>query len=104
MLNAIILLASGILGMLAVNLIEIDKLNQASDQNTNLKKYLSKHWANMALSLIMVIASIIARTYVKSLEDAGWTLLGGTFAIGMAGPTVAQFIRDQTINRFKSAQ
>lgn len=92
MLNVLFLLLAGILGILTANLIEIDKLNQASDGNINLKKYLQKNWAKMSLSLCMVIAGIICRNYVANLQATGKSLALGVFCIGMAGPMAAEFI------------
>jgi hypothetical protein len=91
----------GIAGILVANLIVIDKQNQ-TDQPTNLKKYVARHWANMLLSVIMVAVAIIAKQFIEQLEAAGKSLFLGIFSIGLSAPTIAQFVRDKTLQVLKT--
>lgn len=102
MFNDLILFAVGLAGILTVNLIEIDALNQQDGASTNLKKYISKHWANMMLSVVMVGVAVVSKQYVADLEAAGKSIFIGIFAIGMVGPTAAQFIRSKALAFFKT--
>jgi len=102
MFSDLILFAVGLAGILTVNLIEIDALNQKETGNTNLKKYCSKHWANMMLSVVIVGVTVLSKQQVAELEAAGKWILGGIFAIGMVGPTAAQFVRSKALQFFKS--
>jgi hypothetical protein len=97
MIENLLLFLAGIAGILAVNLIEIDALNQTNDGNTSLQAYCRRHWANMALSVVMVAASVIAKNVVAALEATGNSAFIGVFTIGMVGPTVAQFIRSKAL-------
>jgi hypothetical protein len=100
----LLLVLVGLSGILAANLLAIDELNQTNEGSTNLKQYSQRNWANIALSIIIVLVSILAKSFILKLEAAGFSLFIGIFAIGMVGPTVARFIRAKAKNFFRTLQ
>lgn len=68
----------GLLGILLHNLIKLNELNRKSEGTINLGKYWKLERFSIAISVVVVVIGLIARTEIKAFEKLGnW--MGFTF-------------------------
>lgn len=87
----IVLFLLGILGIVLHNLVELNKLNKATDGNVNFKKYFKLEIFSIIISFIFVIACVIASQEIKQLESVGKWLGLAFVAIGYMGQSILIF-------------
>ena len=90
--NNITLFALGFLGILLHNLIELNKINRASNGTLNILKYLALEVYSIFISILVVIVAIIVKQEVKQLELAGKWIGIGFVAIGYMGQSLLVFV------------
>lgn len=91
----IVLFALGILGVLLHNLVDLNKLNKASDGNLSLKKYFKLEIFSILISILVVVASVFISQEIKQLEAAGKWLGLAFIAIGYMGQSLLIFVMEK---------
>lgn len=84
----IILFLLGVLGMVLHNLVQLNKVNRASNGSINLWKYLRMEIYSILITVIMVFCAIIIKTEITQLEQAGKWLGLSFIAIGYMGQSL----------------
>lgn len=90
--NNLTLFALGLLGILLHNLIELNKINRASNGTLNIRKYLALEVYSIFISVLVVVVAIIVKQEVKQLELAGKWIGIGFVAIGYMGQSLLVFV------------
>lgn len=83
-----VLWALGMLGVLLHNLMQMNKINRASDGNINLKKYFQTEIFSILISCVVVVVAVIVSQEIKQLEQVGKWLGVGFMAIGYMGQSL----------------
>lgn len=84
----LVLLAFGLLGVLLHNLVEMNKLNKASNCTFKIKDYFKLEVFSILISVIVVVVSVMASQEIKQLEYFGKWLGLGFMAIGYMGQSL----------------
>jgi len=83
----------GLVGIILHNLIKLNDINRANDGNVNILKYWRLERFSILISLIVVVAAIIAKSEIKQLEQVGKWLGLSFIAFGyMAQSIVVKFM------------
>jgi len=88
--NAVLILL-GMLGVLLHNLIEMNKLNRASQGNIKIGQYLKIERFTILISAIVVIIAVIVKQEIGQLEAVGKWLGVAFIAIGYMGQSLLIF-------------
>ena len=88
--NAVLILL-GLLGVLLHNLIEMNKLNRASQGNIKIGQYLKIERFTILISTIVVIIAVIVKQEIGQLEAVGKWLGVAFIAIGYMGQSLLIF-------------
>jgi heme/copper-type cytochrome/quinol oxidase subunit 2 len=81
----------GILGILLHNLVELNKINRASDGNVKILKYLKLEMFTIIISIIVVIVAIIVKQEIEQLESVGKWLGLAFVAVGYMAQSLLIF-------------
>jgi hypothetical protein len=85
------LIALGLLGVLSHNLVELAKINRATNGKANIVEYLKIEKFSVILSVIIVCIAILAKQEISQLEQIGKWLGLGFMAIGYMGQSLLVF-------------
>lgn len=88
----LVLFALGLLGMLLHNLVELNKLNKASNGNVNLGQYLKLEKFAILINVIVVFVAVMVKSEIKQIEQAGKWLGVAFVAIGYMGQSLLIFV------------
>ncbi len=88
----------GLLGILLHNLVEMNKINKASDGNINIVKYFKVEVFSILISVIVVIVSVLISQEIKQLEQVGKWLGLGFMAIGYMGQSLLIALMGKAVN------
>lgn len=84
----ITLFALGIMGVLLHNLVKMNELNKAPENNFTIMKYIQVERFSIIIAFIMVGASVMVSHEIKQLEQAGKWLGLGFLCIGYMGQSL----------------
>lgn len=82
------LFALGIMGVLLHNLVKMNELNKAPENNFTIAKYIMVERFSIIIAFIMVGASVLVSNEIKQLEQAGKWLGLGFLCIGYMGQSL----------------
>ena len=85
------LMGLGLLGVLLHNLIEMNKINRAHEGNINIGQYLKIERFSIIISVIVCFVSVMVKTEIKQIEQAGKWLGLAFVAIGYTGQSLLIF-------------
>jgi hypothetical protein len=89
----LVLFGLGALGILLHNLVELNKINKASNGNSiKIKKYLKLETFSIIISAIIVVCAIVIKNEIKQLEQASKWLGLSFITIGYMGQSLLVFI------------
>lgn len=86
--NNLMLLALGLLGILAHNFMKMNDINRSSNGDFKLGQYLKIERFSIYVSIIVVIVCLIAKTEITQLEKVGKWLGLSFVAIGYMGQSI----------------
>lgn len=87
-----ILFSLGLLGVLLHILVELNKINRATNGNIKILQYLKLEVFSILISAIVVIVSILVKREITQLEVVGKWLGLGFIAIGYMGQSLLVFV------------
>lgn len=87
----LVLFTFGMLGILLHNLVELNKLNKASNCTFKIKEYFKLEIFSILISIIVVIVCLFASTELKQIQILGKWLGLGFMAIGYMGQSLLIF-------------
>lgn len=87
-----ILFSLGLLGVLLHILVELNKINRATNGNIKILQYLKLEVFSILISAIVVIVSILVKKEITQLEVVGKWLGLGFIAIGYMGQSLLVFV------------
>jgi hypothetical protein len=91
--TTLVLAALGLFGILIHNLVKLNELNRKSEGNLNFSNYLKLERFSIAISVCVVIISLMVKHEIKQLDMAGKWLGLSFVAIGyMAQSIVVAFM------------
>lgn len=90
--TSLTLFALGLLGILLHNLVELNKLNRASNGNLNYKQYFKLEMFSIFISVVVIAVALIIKTEIKQLEQVGKWLGLAFMAIGYMGQSLLVFV------------
>lgn len=88
MYTQLTLFALGLLGVILHNLIQLDKLNKASNGTYNIIQYLRLELYSILISMLVVLSCVLISQEIQQLEQAGKWLGAGFIAIGYLGQSL----------------
>lgn len=99
MLENAYFLALGFLGVLLHNLVELNKLNKASEGKLNLRNYLMMERFSICISFLVVVVSVMIKHEIVQLEAAGKWLGLAFISIGYMGQSLLIFVMGKASNK-----
>lgn len=91
-LTTLNLFALGIAGILIHVLVDVNKINHSPDKNVTYKDYFKIEWAAICMAVILVGISVVVKSEIAELENAGNWLGIGFAGIGfMANSVITGF-------------
>lgn len=90
--TAITCIGLGLLGILLHNLVELNKLNRASDGNINLPQYLKIERFSILIAIIAVCVAYLVKQEITQLDLVGKWLGLAFMAIGYMGQSLLVFV------------
>ena len=88
----------GVLGILLHNLVELNKINRASDGNVKILKYLKLEMFTITISVIVVTVAIIVKQEIEQLESVGKWLGLAFVAVGYMAQSLLIFTMGKAAN------
>lgn len=88
----IVLFGLGLLGILLHNLVELNKLNKASNCTFSIKQYFKMEMFSIAISLIVCVVAVVISQEIKQIAVAGKWLGLAFMAIGYMGQSLLIFV------------
>ena len=92
------LFAIGLLGILLHNLVELNKLNRASNGNLNIRQYIRIEAISIIISVIVIGVALIIKQEIKQLELAGKWLGLAFLSVGYMGQSLLIFVMGKANN------
>jgi len=100
--NNITLVLLGLMGILLHNLVELNKLNKASNGALKIRAYLKIERFSIIISVVVVCVCIIIKSEIKQLELAGKWLGLAFISIGYMGQSLLIFVMGKAQNKIES--
>lgn len=88
----LVLFGLGLLGILLHNLVELNKLNKASNCTFSIKQYFKMEMFSIAISLIVCVVAVVISQEIKQIAVAGKWLGLAFMAIGYMGQSLLIFV------------
>ena len=88
----LVLFGLGLLGILLHNLVELNKLNKASNCTFSIKQYFKMEMFSIAISLIVCVIAVVISQEIKQIAVAGKWLGLAFMAIGYMGQSLLIFV------------
>jgi hypothetical protein len=96
-----VLLGLGLLGIVAHNLIEMNKLNKLKGNDFSFMSYIKKEYLSMLVSVVVVVIALLIKNEIKQLDKVSdW--LGLSFVtIGYMGQSILIFFMGKAQKEIK---
>lgn len=94
-----LLSALGFLGIFLHNLVELNKINKATNGNANIGQYIKIEIYSIIISIIMVVVCVISSQEIKQIEQAGKWLGLAFVTIGYMGQSILIFFMGKVENK-----
>lgn len=88
----LVLFGLGLLGILLHNLVELNKLNKASNCTFSIKQYFKMEVYSIMISLIVCVVAVVISQEIKQIAVAGKWLGLAFMAIGYMGQSLLIFV------------